>query len=144
MDRTIGRDGAAARPPPAPAGPPATPGEPALRRWADADAFALFRGLESSRRGLCEDTAALRLHVHGDNATDAVRRTGAAARARRALAGPFSGLMTVLGVLLAVAGSPAARRWCSWSPRSASGCACGTPSAVTGSRGSCGRTPRPR
>lgn len=106
MDRTIGRDGAAARPPPASAGPPATPGEPALRHWAAADAFALFRGLESSRRGLCEDTAALRLHVHGDNATDAVRRTGAAARARRALAGPFSGLMTVLGVLLAVAGSP--------------------------------------
>ncbi|MYW75364.1 hypothetical protein GTW08_24985, partial [Pseudonocardia sp. SID8383] len=43
---------------------------------------------------------------HGDNATDAVRRPGAAVWARRALAGPFSGLMTVLGVLLAVAGSP--------------------------------------
>ncbi|WP_308819795.1 magnesium-translocating P-type ATPase [Pseudonocardia alni] len=106
MDRTIGRDGAAARPPPPPADPPVTPGEPALRHWAGADAFALLRGLESARRGLCEDTAALRLHAHGDNATDAVRRPGAAVWARRALAGPFSGLMTVLGVLLAVAGSP--------------------------------------
>ncbi|MCO5594547.1 hypothetical protein L7F22_048579 [Adiantum nelumboides] len=106
LDRTIGRDGAAARPPPPPADPPVTPGEPALRHWAGADAFALLRGLESARRGLCEDTAALRLHAHGDNATDAVRRPGAAVWARRALAGPFSGLMTVLGVLLAVAGSP--------------------------------------
>ncbi|MEJ8282144.1 magnesium-translocating P-type ATPase [Pseudonocardia spirodelae] len=107
MGRTTGRDGAAVPPPPAPVAPPAGPGPAGLRRWAAADAFALLRGLETSRRGLTEDDAARRLHRHGENAAaDPARPAGPAAWVRRALAGPFAGLMTVLGVLLAVAGSP--------------------------------------
>ncbi|MEQ3553298.1 magnesium-translocating P-type ATPase [Pseudonocardia nematodicida] len=87
--------------------PPAAPGEPALRAHADADAFALLRGLETSRRGLTESAAALRLSAHGENVPAADRRRTAGTRLRQALASPFTGLMTVLGALLAVAGSPA-------------------------------------
>ena len=86
---------------------PAAGGEPALRRWADADAFALLRGLETSRRGLTDDSAAARLVEYGENVSAVERRPTASVWLRRALASPFAGLMAVLGALLALAGAPA-------------------------------------
>ncbi|MBN9734752.1 MULTISPECIES: magnesium-translocating P-type ATPase [unclassified Pseudonocardia] len=104
MDRTTEAGAAGAAPPPRRGpGPPPVPGEAALRHYAQADAFALLRGLETSRRGLTEDTAALRLAEHGENVPAADRRHGPPVWLRRALASPFAGLMTVLGALLAVA-----------------------------------------
>ncbi|SFN90561.1 Mg2+-importing ATPase [Pseudonocardia ammonioxydans] len=87
-------------------GRPAVDGEAALRRWADADAFVLLRGLETSRRGLTEDVATARLVEYGENAP-AVERRAAAGWFRHALASPFAGLMAVLGTLLALAEAPA-------------------------------------
>lgn len=104
MDRTTDAAYAASGPPPyRPPDPRAPRGEPALRQWAGADAFALLRGLETSRRGLTEGAAATRLAEHGENVPAAERRPTASAWLRRAFASPFAGLMTVLGGLLAVA-----------------------------------------
>ncbi|ANY05288.1 magnesium-translocating P-type ATPase [Pseudonocardia sp. HH130630-07] len=103
MDRTTEAGRTAADPPtPDPDRAP-VPGAAALHRAADADVFALLRGLETSRRGLTEDAAALRLAEHGENVAGPARRPGRAEQLRRALAGPFAGLTAALGVLLAVA-----------------------------------------
>ncbi|MBP2367551.1 magnesium-translocating P-type ATPase [Pseudonocardia parietis] len=107
MDRMTEVTAAAGHPPSPDPDPPAAHGEPALRHWAGADAFALLRGLETSRRGLTEDAAAARLAEYGENASVAERCPTVSARIRGALASPFAGLMAVLGALLAVADAPA-------------------------------------
>ena len=108
MDPTTEAGASPSAPPPsgARAGGTGTPGEAALRGYADADAFALLRGLETSRRGLTEDAAALRIATCGENVPAAERRPTAAVRIRRAMTSPFAGLMVVLGALLAVVGTP--------------------------------------
>ncbi|BBG03256.1 MULTISPECIES: magnesium-translocating P-type ATPase [Pseudonocardia] len=108
MDRTGRRiPGGSPTTRPAPPGPPVARGETALRDAATADAFALLRGLDTSRRGLTEETAAVRSAEYGENVPAAERGRSAAGWVRRAVASPFAGLMVVLGALLAVADGPA-------------------------------------
>jgi P-type Mg2+ transporter len=75
-----------------------------LRELAEVPVLTLFRAVASSPRGLTEDEAADRLRRVGDNELADSAEDPLHVQVLAALRSPFVGLLTVLGVVFAVAG----------------------------------------